>query len=362
MTRFKKFMSAALVLMILGLLAALAGVALPANAAGPAVKDNGDHSVFIVPRTVKGNAEDAKQIKGNQIESIELVFHTAEAVGRGGLYLEILSHQPGKPTGPLMCGTKKDSNPTHPCGNAFTVKDADGKDVVKYGLNYDDYQYSAGLLEVDWNKMYGDWIYGRDAASLAAVGGSIFLIYAGANWLSKSDIKVLSFLAEKAIGLYKGKSVWIMVYPTYWVCKEMYGLYNEVQNSGIHAIDKNFDRSAPRALEGWYGREAAERDWLQTVYTQAFENAMHSVPIDEKAFDIDAEMARYQAILQGKKVDPGQTRDEQKQNPGALPAINTVPVKKDLSWATTAFRNYFVNYVQDEAEDDTAPRAIAPTN
>lgn len=300
--------------------------------------DDDIKSVYVIPRKYKGNEADAAQIKDGRVESIEIRFYLREARLRGGLYFQAIHHKLGQPDATLG-------------GTPFKVRNADGSESTKYGLSYDDYQYSTGLLKKDFDAMWGKWIYARNGTSILATGGTIYLMYGIAKYFSKREVLALSFLAGKAIELFKSKIGFaIMIYPSYLAAKEVYNFYNEVQNTG------NFIPG----WEGFKGREMAERDWLYRVLSQSYENSRYGTPIDDRQFDIDAGYERYHAVLSGRRTDmPAPASAGGEATPAApaaetvaLPAINTVPMKRDLEFALPAMRNFFQKYVEDNAEDE----------
>ncbi len=300
--------------------------------AAPAPAEDDIKSVFVVPRENK----DTDSIKNGKSESIEIRFHMREARFRGGLYFEAVHHIPG--AADVALG-----------GSPLSFKKADGTTETRTGLSYDEYQYSTGLLKKDFDEMYGKWIYARNGASLMATGGTIYMLWGIANYVSKKEILGLSFLAGKAVELYKSKIGFaIMIYPSYMAAKEIYNFYNETQNTG---------KFIP-GWEGWKGHEMAERDWLFRVLSQAYENAKYGTPIDEKQFDIDAGFDRYHAVLSGKKVEMPKTDTEASETAGPPPAINTVPMKKDLKFATGAMDHFFSKYVEENAEDELPSQKI----
>jgi hypothetical protein len=107
-----------------------------------------------------------------------------------------------------------------------------------------------------------------------------------------------------------------------------------------------------------FGREEAQRDWLHRVISQAYENARYNVPIDSKQFDVEAKYEEYVKTMTGKQAQagevPGQLEAaEESPSIEAAPEVATVPIKKDMKFATEAFQNFFKKYAEDNAEDDT---------
>lgn len=297
----------------------------PSAASGaPAYK-----SVFAVPRRLNGTNADAAAIQANRMESVEIRFYTGEAHRGGGLYFEAIHHVPGRPD-QSMGGTR------------FVLKDAAGRDVVHNGLNYDDYQYSIAHLKRDYIRMWGDLIYLRDGASIVGTGVSMYALWGIANWLSTREVRILSAAALKFTQLYKNPVGFaIALIPTYYAAKAVYQFYNT-----------QLDHAAK-------GREMAERTWLMDTMSQAYENAMYSVPIDERAFDVEAAYnTLHERLTNASHPAPApqsteERRAEAQAHPAPALAVNTIPMSHDMGFAVTAIQNFFNRYVEANSEDGT---------
>lgn len=275
-------------------------------------------SVYVVAKEIKGTQKDADDLKANKVESIELRYYLAEERFRGGTFFEVVHHKPG------------------------------AADRVLGTLNYDDYQYTTGVLKKDVEELYGKWIYARNGASILATGTTIYLLYRGAALAAeipseKKKLAALRFLAGQAISLYKSKLGFaLLILPSAYAAYEMYDYVNGMQNTGKWVPFWN----------GWTGKEMAERDWLKRVFDQAIENAKYRTPINEDDFDIDANYDRLHARLSGKEVEPAKTHEDKKKEAGPPVAVNTVPVKKDMKFALAAFDTFFKKYVEENVDDE----------
>lgn len=313
--------------------------------------DDDVKSVYLIPRAIRANDQaSADAIRQGHTESVEMRYHMNEAHFRGGTFLEVIHHVPNQ------------------------------ADETMGTVNYDDYQYSTGVLKSDFDKMWGKMVALRDGASILATGGTMYLLWGIATKLAEKKILGLSFLAGKAVELYKSKMGFaIMILPTIEAVKWMVGFFNEFQTNGELKVPFTTDEHCTKSFlerlvgnddcnktvqtpwAGFKGREAAERDWLHRVISQAYENSKYGTPIDEKQFDIDAAFDHYHAILSGQKVDLNPaTQDGSSAKPatGPTPIIATVPMSENMTFAVTSMKHFFSKYVEENAEDGVADDAI----
>lgn len=326
-------------------------------------------SVYLVPRKFRTESLSPKEradIEEHRVESFEMRYNLLERREQGGVFFSVIHYVPNAPT----VGTPIDEKGFLKPAAAIPSYKTD----VLVARSYDDYQFSTGVLKKDFDKMWRNYLGGREAASYVAAGASIYAAFRFAQYLSvdkaakeflmKHSLTVIGDIASRA--------------NLSGVATK--GLFDVLIIGGMaYTIGDNVYKGSKYLMNNvFFSRENMERDWLHRMITQAYERALCGKSIDTKQWDIDAarveidEMAKAAAEAEksgknGKDQEDQQAEAKSKKggkdvqaksdDPCRLadakpePEFISMSLKKDMVFVKGAFTRFQEKYSEPKADD-----------